>query len=83
LTSIIHSNIQFSDPLGFWRLEKLADKTEFWFDRLYMDNVSLEEMYKEIVRQHPSRSYFDKKDIFTYLLHHHILNLTKRNRCCA
>jgi|GEM_PF-2986347 len=80
LTSIIHSNIQFSDPLGFWKLEKLADKTEFWFDRLYMDNVSLEEMYKEIVRQHPSHSYFDKKDVFIYLLHHHILNLTKRNK---
>lgn len=80
LQSIKHSNIQFSDPLGFWKLEKLADKSEFWFDRLYMDSLSLEEMYQEIIRQHPNRSYFDKKDVFIFLLHHHILNLTKRNK---
>lgn len=80
LKSINDSNIKFSDPLSFWKHDSLSDKTEFWFDRLYIDNDSLDEMYSVIVQQHPDRNNLDRKSVFIFLLHNHILNLTKRNR---
>ena len=80
LSSITHGNIQFSDPLSFWKLEKLDDPTEFWFDKLYMDNDSLNQMNDIIVQEYPDYRQLHKIEIFLYILHNHVLNLTKRNK---
>ena len=80
ITSINNRTIRFSDPLSFWGHETLGDKTEFWFDRIYIDHISLQQMYVIISAKSPRHRCFDEKDVFLYLLHHQILNLTKRNK---
>lgn len=80
ISSLDAGTLQFSHPLGFRENLKLGDKTEFWFDRLYVDGVALRQMKQIIVHQYPEYSYFQPKDVFLFLLHHHVLNIVERNK---
>lgn len=82
LKSIENTNLQFSHPLSFRDLanESLKDRSEFWFDRFYIDRESLYQIKEVIEQQHPNRKTLDNKSLFLFLIYNHTNNLLERNK---
>src|SRR5690606_19527400 len=79
INSIINSTLQFSHPLSFRdESHPLGDKSEFWYDRLYIDLYTLQEYIYEL------ENIYNKKinliEAFNLLIYQSVMNTLERNK---
>jgi len=82
ILSIRNTNLQFSHPLSFRNLSNgLNDMSEFWYERFYIDNQSLEEIYELLsVKDNLSKKELTPSFLYSYLIYNHFMNTVERNK---
>lgn len=82
LLSLKDSNVQFSHPLSFRSLKSgMADISELWYDRIYVDLISLFETRLMLKKDPLSLNrYLNDKFLFSYLMYNHAMNTVERNK---